>query len=100
MSQVSQLSPELGRGVLQLARAIIAATQHWTLYPPDHPAVGQALSRLAVAIAQNSSGAVFSIGVTPTTLLIEDAPADHTHQAIAEAAALLHDRDILRLTFL
>jgi hypothetical protein len=100
MSQASQLSPELGRGVLQLARAIVAATQHWTLYPPGHPAVGQALSRLAVAIAQNSSGAVFSIGVTPTTLLIEDAPADHTHQAIAEAAALLHDRDILRLTFL
>jgi hypothetical protein len=100
MSQASQLSQDLGRGVLQLARAIVAATQHWTLYPPGHPAVGRALSRLAVAIAQNSSGAVFSIGVTPTTLLIEDAPADHTHQAIAEAAALLHDRDILRLTFL
>jgi len=100
MSQASQLSPELGRGVLQLARAIVAATQQWTLYPPEHPAVGQALSRLALAIGQNSSGAVFSIGVTPATLLIEDAPADHTQQAIAEAAALLHDRDILRLTFI
>jgi HEAT repeat protein len=99
MSQASQLSPELGRGVLQLARALVAAAQHWTLYPPDHPAVGQALSRLALAIGQNSRGSVFSIGVTPTTLLIEDAPADHTQQAIAEAAALLHDRDILRITF-
>jgi hypothetical protein len=53
MSQVSQLSPELGRGVLQLARAIVAATQQWSLYPPDHPAVGQALSRLALAIGRN-----------------------------------------------
>ncbi len=68
MSQVSQRSPELGRSVLQLARALVAATQHRTLYPPDHPAAGQAFSRLALAIGQNSSGAVFSIGVTPTTV--------------------------------
>jgi hypothetical protein len=53
MSQVSQVSPELGRGVLQPARAIVAATQQWSLYPPDDPAVGQVLSRLALAIGQN-----------------------------------------------
>ena len=35
MSQVSERSPELGRGVLQLARAIVAATQQWSLDPPD-----------------------------------------------------------------
>jgi hypothetical protein len=95
MSQVSQLSPELGRSVLQLARTIVAATQQRSLYPPDHQAVGQAHSRLALAIGQNSSGAVFSVGVTAATLLIEDAPADHTDQSIAEAAALLIDIDPL-----
>jgi hypothetical protein len=78
MSQVSQLSPELGRGVLQLARALVAAAQHWTLYPPDHPAVGQALSRLALAIGQNSSGNVFSIGVFVNLmgLLVETVDSD------------------------
>lgn len=100
MSRVSQLSPELGRGVLQLARALLAAARHWALYPPEHPAVGQSLDRLADAINQATTGVILSIGVTPHTLLVEGAPADASQAAIADAAALLHDRDILQLTFL
>jgi HEAT repeat protein len=100
MAQVSQLSPELGRGVLQLARAIVAATRNWTLYPPEHPAVGGSLSRLADAIRQAAGGSIFTVAITPETLLVEGAPADHTQQAIADAAAMLHDRDILQLTFI
>jgi hypothetical protein len=100
MSQVSQLSPELGRGVLQLARAIGAATRNWALYPPEHPAVGQSLARLGDAIREACGGSIFAIGVTPETLLVEGSPADRTQQPIADAAAMLHDRDILHLTFL
>jgi HEAT repeat protein len=99
MSQASQLSPDLARGVLQLARAVLAATRTWTLYPPDHPAVEQSVSRLTAAVRQTASGAVLSIGVTPDTLLVEGAPADRSQAAIAEAAALLHDCDILQVTF-
>jgi HEAT repeat protein len=37
--------------------------------------------------------------VTPETLLVEGAPADRTQGAIADVAAMLHDRDILHITF-
>ncbi len=100
MSQASQLSPELARGLLQLARALLAAVRNWTLYPPEHPTVGASVSRLADAIRQSSLGSVFSLGVTPETLLIEGTPADTGQAGIAEAAALLHDRDLLQVTFI
>ena len=100
MSQASQLSPELARGLLQLARALLAATRNWSLYPPEHPTVQASVSRLSDAIQQSTLGAVFSIGITPETLLIEGAAADGTQSGIAEAAALLHDRDLLQLTFI
>ena len=100
MAQASQLSPELSRGLLQLARALLVAARSWMLYPPEHPAVRSSVQRLAAAIAEASLGAVFSIGVTPETLMIEATAADASQAAIAEAAALLHDRDLLRLTFL
>jgi hypothetical protein len=99
MSHVSQLSPELARGVLHLARAFVVATRSWTLYPPEHPAVSTSVARLADAIRESSLGAVFSLGITPDTLLVDGAAADPTQPGIAEAAALLHDRDLLRLTF-
>jgi HEAT repeat protein len=99
MSQVSQLSPELTRGVLQLARALLVAVRNWTLYPPEHPTVGASVARLGTAIHETSLGAIFAVGVTPDTLMIEGTMADASQSGIAEAAALLHDRDILALTF-
>ena len=98
MAQASQLSPELARGLLQLARALLVAARNWTLYPPEHPTVGVSVKRLADAIRESSLGAAFSIGITPETLMIDAAPADHNQRGIAEAAALLHDRDLLHIT--
>ena len=100
MSQASQLSPELAQGLLQLARALLVAVRNWTLYPPEHPTVGVSVSRLADAIRLSSLGTIFSLGVTPDTLLVEGAPADPSQGGIAEAATLLHDRDLLQLTFI
>ncbi|MBI3400444.1 MAG: HEAT repeat domain-containing protein [Acidobacteria bacterium] len=100
MSQASQLSPELARGVLQLARGLIAAMRNWALYPPEHPAVGQSVKRLADALRENIAGGAFSLGVTPTTLMVGDAPADQSQGPISEAAAFLHDRDVLQISFL
>lgn len=99
MSQASGLSPELARGLLQLARALVVAARNWMLYPPEHPTVGVSVARLCDAIRESSLGAVFSIGITPDTLMIESAAADPTQTGIAEAAALLHDRDLLHITF-
>ena len=74
--------------------------RNWTLYPPEHPTVGISVNRLCTAIRESSLGSVFSIGITPDTLMIESASADAAQSGIAEAAAMLHDRDLLRLTFL
>jgi hypothetical protein len=100
MSQVSQLSPELARGVLQLAQALLAAARTWTLYPPEHPAVELSAKRLSDAVPRTSGGGILSIAVTPDTLLIEGTPADRNQPAIAEAARMLHDCDIIQLTFI
>ena len=100
MSQASQLSPELARGLLQLSRALLVAMRNWTLYPPEHPTVGISVNRLCAAIRESSLGSIFSIGITPDTLMIENAAADAAQSGIAEAAAMLHDRDMLRITFI
>ena len=52
MSQV-QLSPELARGVLPLARVLLIATRKWSLYLPEHATVRTSLSKLAEAIRQS-----------------------------------------------
>ena len=99
---VSQLTPELSRGLQQVARALLVAARNWMLYPPEHPTVESTVNRLCDAIRQSSLGTAFGIGVTPDNLLIDGvAPfAAGVDTAITEAAALLHDRDIVHLTFL
>src|SRR5262249_60934241 len=71
-----------------------------TLPPPEHPTVAASVARLGTAIHESSLGAIFAVAVTPDTLMIEGTLADTSQTGIAEAAALLHDRDILTLTFI
>ena len=100
MSQVSQLSPELAQGLLRVARALLVAARNWTLYPPEHPAVGSSVERLCEAVRGSSLGTAFGIGITPETLLIDGVAPTQQEGPIAEAAALLHDRDLLHVTFI
>jgi hypothetical protein len=96
--QVAKLAPELVKAVTSLARSLVTASRNWTLYPPDHPAVQASFERLSQAIQDATRDAVFSIGITPDNLMIESVPVPDNPQAV-EAARLLHDRDLLRLTF-
>ena len=73
-SEVSRLSIELVQGVTHLARSLVAAARNWTLYPPEHPATKASFERLSHAIQQATNDAVFSVGITPDTLLIEGRP--------------------------
>lgn len=98
MTQVSQVSPELSRGVLALSRALVTAARAWTLYPPEHPAVAAALDRFADTVNDATGDAVFSFGVSPDALFIEGVAVPPS-PPISEAAQLLHERDILQLTF-
>jgi hypothetical protein len=96
--EVVKLAPELVDGVTTLARALVSAARHWTLYPEEHPAVRASFERLTQAIRETTHDAVFSIGITPDSLMIESVPVPSSTQ-VTEAARLLHDRDLLRLTF-
>ena len=99
MAQTPTLAPELVKDSIALARALAAAVRNWALYPPEHPAVGAAVGRLAEALKVSTAGAAFAFGVTPTTLLVAGLPLPD-EQPVAEAARLLHDRDILSVSFL
>ena len=61
--------------------------------------MGTAVERLADAIQHASRGAAFAFGVTPETLRVEGAEAKGDETAIAEAAAMLHDRDLIHILF-
>lgn len=99
MPQVTPLSPELTRSVSAVARSLVTAARTWSLYPPEHPAVQTSLERFSRTIEEACRHHVFTFGVTPDTLLLQGAPAARSEGAIAEAAAWLHQRDILQLTF-
>src|SRR5918999_4729993 len=99
MGTAPVLSPELTKQSIALARALSAAVRNWGLYPPEHPAVEASVSRLADAVRTSTGGAAFSFGVTPQTLLVAGLPLPE-EQPVAEAARLLHDRDVLSIMFL
>jgi HEAT repeat protein len=87
--------------VTALARSLVAAARSWTLYPPEHPAVRSAVERLGTAVRETAGQYPFNFGVTPDTLLLEGVPVTTRDGGpVAEAAAWLHQRDVLQLTFL
>jgi hypothetical protein len=99
MVSAPTLSPELIRQSTALARAISAATRNWAMYPPEHPSVEASVARLADALATSTAGTAFTFAVTPQTLLVAGVPLP-PEPPVAETARLLHDRDILQITFL
>jgi HEAT repeats len=99
MGTAPALSPELTKQSIALARALSAAARNWGLYPPEHPAVDVSVGRLAEIVHASTSGAAFTFGVTPETLLVAGLPLPG-EPPVAEAARLLHDRDVLSITFL
>ena len=98
MPEATPLSPELSRSVSVLARALVTAARNLTLYPAAHPTVKSSVERLRSALVQAAAGGVLSFGVTPETLLV-GSTACGADGPVAEAAAWLHQRDILQLSF-
>ena len=99
MSQASQLSPEVGRDCCSCPRdRCSSAARSWTLYPPEHPAVGASVPRLPT-LSRGGRGRRVRIGVTPDTLLV-DGPRRATEADLRRGGArYLHDRDVCQLTF-
>lgn len=101
MPEVTPVSAELLRSVTALARSLVAAARTWTLYPPEHPAVRAAIERVGSALSSAGGKRPLSFGITPDTLLLEGLPATSKSDGapVSEAAAWLHQRDILQITF-
>jgi hypothetical protein len=99
MGTAPALSPELTKQSVALARALSAAVRNWGLYPPEHPAVAASVRRLAESVRTSTAGAAFTFGVTPGTLLVAGLPLPED-EPVVEAARLLHDHDVLQITFL
>jgi hypothetical protein len=99
MAQRAASAADVTRSAVNLARAITLALRSWGFYPPEHPAVVAAVERLVVAGTEAAAGGMMQLAVTPHQLLLDGTPLESAELAVVECAELLHDRDILQLTF-
>lgn len=99
MAGPRSLSPELAARAVAIARNLVGAARTAALYSPGHPAARAAVSRLSDVIADAAGHGALTLGVAPDMLLIEGEPVSADAGIAAEAAAYLHGRDLLRVTF-
>ncbi len=100
MSQRTASPAEVTRHAVALARAITVAQRTWSFYPSEHSAVALAVERLVAAAAAAAAGGMMQVAVTPHQLLIDGLPLESTELSVSDCAALLHDRDVLQITFM
>lgn len=76
----------------EFARACKAAARAVSLYPGTHPAIRISLSRLADVAAKATAAGPLMMTVVPDGLLIDGRAPARVDTAVAELAALLHER--------
>ena len=99
MTERAASAADATRLAVGLARALTLGMRNWGFYPPEHPAVAMAIERFIAAATESSAGGMMQLAVTPHALLFDGLPLVSTDLAAVECAELLHDRDILQLTF-
>jgi HEAT repeat protein len=99
MAAPRSILPETAQRAAAVARTLVGAARTAALYSADHPAARAAVSRLSAAVAEASSGEFITLGVAPDALLLDGVPLS-TEGVVAEAAAYLHARDLLRISFI
>jgi hypothetical protein len=98
MAAPRSVSPETAQRAAALARTLVGAARNAALYSPDHPAARAAITRFAAAIASATGGDFITLGIAPDALLVDGEPVG-AEGVVAEAAAYLHARDLLRISF-
>lgn len=98
------VDPGIVQRAAAVARGLVGAARAATLYSPDHPAAQTAVARLAGAVREATTGDFLTLGVAPDALLLDGEPITPDGLGggagiVAEAAAYLHGRDLLRITF-
>ncbi len=88
------LSAEASSKLLDLARACKAAARVVSMYPPTHPAIQDALTRITLAGTQAVADGPVQITVTPDTLLMGGRALPRPDVAVTELAAMLHGHSV------
>ena len=99
MAQRAAPADEVTKSAISLARAITIGLRSWGFYPPEHPAVGLAVDRFRAIATEATLGGLLQLAVTPKAILLDGIELEAPDLSVTECAALLHDRDILQLTF-
>ena len=100
MTQRAASAADATRLAVGLARAITVGMRSWSFYPPEHPAVAMAVERFIAAASEATAGGMMQLAVTPHALLLDGVPLETSDLAAVECAELLHDRDILQISFI
>ncbi len=90
--------PDANKHAVAIARALTIGLRAWKFYPPEHPALALAIDRLSSATADATADGPLLLAVTPQTLMVGGVPLE-AEMVVAECARLLHDVDILQLSF-
>lgn len=94
------LQPDTATRLSEFAKACKAATRIVSMYPPSHPTIQAALSRITAAGKQILANGQVTITVLPDSLLIDGRGFAKAEAAAGELAALLHLQLIGEFTLL
>jgi hypothetical protein len=97
-ARVVPLAPEVASRLAGFARACKAAARAVSLYPPEHPAIEVALSRLAAAAAAATEKEKFVVRVVPGNLLVDGKMSARPEPALGDLANILHGHLVGELT--
>lgn len=84
--------------VAEFARACKAAIRIVSMYPPSHPTIQSALTRMVAAGSAATEAGPMVFTVTPETLLVAGHAMPRPETAVDELAALLHEHKVGELT--
>jgi len=92
------LAPEAAARLAEFAKSCRAATRVVSMYPPSHPTIKLALSKITDAGRQAAAHGPLVITVLPDSLLVEGRGFAKPDPAATELAGLLHQQWIGELT--
>jgi hypothetical protein len=90
--------PDATKNALAMARALTIGLRAWKFYPEEHPALGMAMDRLSTVTAEVTGQGPLMLAVTPETLMVDGTPLD-ADSIVSECARLLHDVDLIQVSF-
>jgi hypothetical protein len=86
------LAPEQSAALAEFARMTKAAARSVSLYPATHPSIQGALQRVVAASTRLTTGGDVTLTIHPDAVAMEGRTSARPDPAVAEFAALLHDR--------